>query len=68
VRADVYVIFMMGDRLSQVAELVKKVCGKAVEVYVCSRISLGGTCLPLEKVEKVEKPLLVIVRKCWSPP
>ncbi|CCC81836.1 uroporphyrin-III C-methyltransferase [Thermoproteus tenax Kra 1] len=69
VKADTIVIFMMGDRLQEVGQVLAQVCNPE-RVYLCVGVSTGGRCeeVALEALgeRRGVRPALVIVQRCRS--
>ncbi|CCC81084.1 SAM-dependent methyltransferase [Thermoproteus tenax] len=67
VRADTIVIFMMGDRLPEVAGVLAEECDPE-RVFLCAGVTIGGYCEELSTEElsarKGVRPALVIAQKC----
>ncbi|ACB39286.1 SAM-dependent methyltransferase [Pyrobaculum neutrophilum] len=67
VKADTVVIFMMGDRLGEVGQVLAQVCNPE-RVYLCVGVSTGGRCeeVALEVLGKKRspRPALVIAQRC----
>ncbi|ABL87361.1 Uroporphyrin-III C/tetrapyrrole (Corrin/Porphyrin) methyltransferase [Pyrobaculum islandicum DSM 4184] len=69
IKADTLVIFMMGDKLQEVSQVLAQVCNPE-RVYLCVGVSLGGYCEEVSPEVLGEKkglrPTLVIVQRCTS--
>lgn len=64
ISADTLVIYMMGDRLGEVGEILEAACGET-EVYLCHAVTQGGSCIkttPRGLRDYRLKPALVIAR------
>jgi uroporphyrin-III C-methyltransferase len=70
IRADTLVIFMMGNKLVEVANALRETCPSG-EVYICINVSRGGSCrrATIEELPSYagQRPALIIVRRCWRP-
>ena len=71
IRADTVVIFMMGDRLADVAAALREEC-RGGEIYLCVNVSRGGWCreVDVEELPRLQPqgPALVVARRCHNPP
>lgn len=68
VAADTVVIYMMGDRLGHLSQILQETCQKTASVVLCHSVSRGGGCVEVQPVELPKyaglRPLTVIVKNC----